>query len=92
MDNKITFVENPIEEDYDLIWDKYWNKWVAIYQPNHLLTYERGTVVAYADAHEDSSVSFVMGKYMRENFGRGLVKKFMDEEWGEGYVIFRNVR
>ena len=92
LDSRITYVKNPIEEDYNIIREKYWNKWVAIYQPDHLLTFERGTVVAYADANEDASVSFTMGEYMSKNFGRGLIKQFKEEDMEDCYVIFRNVR
>ena len=92
MDRRITYVSNPIEEDYDIILEKYWNKWVAIYQPNHLLTFERGTVVAYANADEEDSIQWIMQKYMRENFGRGMVRLLIKEDMEECYVIFRNVR
>ena len=92
MEDRITYVENPVEEDYDLIRGKYWNKWVAIYQPDHMLTFERGTVVAYADVNEDIGIKWIMQDYMRENYGRGMVKRFMKEDMEECYVIFRNVR
>ena len=92
MDDRITIVNNPIEEEYDLIREKYWNKWVAIYQPDHMLAFERGTVVAYANADEDLEIQWIMQDYMKKNFGRGAVKYFIDEDMEECYVIFRNVR
>ena len=92
MDSRITYVKNPIEEDYELIRKKYWNKWVAIYQPDHMLTFERGMVVSFADASEDNSIQWIMQKHMKENYGRGMVKRFIKEDMEECYVIFRNVR
>ena len=92
MDSRITIVTNPIEEEYDLIWQKYWNKWVAIYQPDHMLTFVRGTVVAFADANEDDSIQWILQGYLDEKFGGGAVKQFIEEDMEECYVIFRNVR
>ena len=60
MDSRITYVNNPIEEDYDLIHIKYLNKWVAIYQPEYMLTFVSGTVVAYANADEEDSIQWIM--------------------------------
>ena len=90
--NGITYVENPIEEDYELIREKYWNKWVAIYQPDHMLTFIRGTVIAYADASDDFNTKWIMQEYMKKHFGRGKVTRFIKENKEECYVIFRNVR
>ena len=92
MDDRITIISNPVEEDYDLIREKYWNKWVAIYQPNHMLTFERGTVVAYADASEEDSIQWILQGYLNEKYGGGAVKQFIEEDMEECYVIFRDVR
>ena len=92
MDERIIIINNPIEEDYELIRKKYWNKWVAIYQPNHLLAFERGTVIAFAESSEDFEVRWIMQDYLNENYGGGAVKRFIDEDMEECYVIFRNVR
>ena len=92
IDGRITIVENPVEEDYNFIREKYWNKWVAIYQPDHMLTFERGTVVSFADASEDINIQWSMREHMKKNFGRGLVTRFIKEDMEECYVIFRDVR
>ena len=92
MYDKITIVRNPIEEDYDIICEKYWNKWVAIYQPNQMLTFERGTVVAYADADEEDSIQWILQGYLDEKYGGGAVKQFIEEDMEECYVVFRDVR
>ena len=92
MNDKITIIGNPIEEDYDLIREKYWNKWVAIYQPNHMLDFECGMVVSYADASEDDSIQWIMQEHLNKTYGGGAVKQFIDEDMEECYVIFRDVR
>ena len=92
MDERVTIIANPVEEDYDLIRKKYWNKWVAIYQPDHLLDFVRGTVVSYADASEDTSVRWCMHEHLKKAYGGGAVVRFIDEDMEECYVIFRNVR
>ena len=92
MDKRITIIENPVEEDYEIITEKYFNKWVAIYQPNHLLVYERGTVVSYADASEDRSIRWIMQEHLNKTYGAGTVERFIEEDMEECYVIFRNVQ
>ena len=92
MDDRITIIENPIEEDYDVIRKKYWNKWVAIHYPHHLSTYVRGTVVSYADANDDFELKWLMQDHLCETYGGGMVTCFIDEDMEEGYVIFRDVQ
>ena len=92
MDNRITLISNPVEEEYDLIRKKYWNKWVAIYQPDHMLAFKSGTVVAYADASEDDDIQWVLQEILNDTYDGGAVKQFIDEDMEECYVIFRDVR
>ena len=88
----ITIVNNPIDEEYDAIREKYLNKWVAIYQPDRMLTFERGMVVAFAEVSEDNDIQWVLQRFLNEQYGGGKVDLITKEDMEECYVVFRNVR
>ena len=92
MDKRITVVENPVEQSYEEIQEQYFNKWVAILQPDDLLVFKLGTVVAYADATDD--LFFELSDYCKPIYGKGnvSVKRFRDEGDGDCYVIISNVQ
>lgn len=89
--DKITLVNNPQPMAYGEIADKFFGKWVAIYQPNRNLAFEEGTVVAYGDCALDiyDELCEILDNYKD---GIGSVKRFREEDWREGYVIIRNVQ
>ena len=92
MNKNITIVENPVVQSYEQIEKDYFNKWVAIYQPNRELVFEEGTVIAYGDAKLD--LLWELYDYLESVYGegKGSVKRFREEDWSEGYVIFSNVQ
>ena len=91
MSEQITIVENPKVMDYSEISKQYFGKWVAIYQPNRELAFEKGTVLAYGDCNFDlrDDLRKILRNYKE---GIGSVKRFRDEDWCEGYVIIRDVQ
>ena len=89
--NKITLVNNPQPMAYGEIADKFFGKWVAIYQPNDDLTFDEGTVVAYGDSEHDlwDELWLILRNHKD---GKGVVERFREEDWCEGYVIIRDVQ
>ena len=91
MSGHITVVDNPRVMDYDEISRRFFGKWVAIYQPDYDLTFEEGTVLAYGDCTLDLYDELL--KILRSHKdGRGVVERFREEDWCEGYVIIRDVQ
>ena len=92
MDKRIKVVENPVEQSYKEIQEQYFNKWVAILQPNDTLRFKLGTVVAYGDTTED--LFFELYNYCEPIYGRGnvAVDCFEDEEEEDCFVIISNVQ
>ena len=88
----ITIVNNPVEENYDIIREKYRNRWVAIYQPDRKLTFECGMVVAYAEVGENNDIQWVLQRFLNEKYGGGKVDLIVEEDMEECYVVFRDVR
>ena len=93
MDKRIKVVENPVEQSYKEIQEQYFNKWVAILQPNERLVFTKGTVVAYSDSINDY-LFFALNDYCRPIYGAGnvAVKRFREEEEGDCLVIISNVQ
>lgn len=92
MQSGITIVNNPVNETYDLIREKYHNKWVAIHQPDHMLTFESGKVVAFAEVGDNDDIQWVLQGYLNDEYGGGKVDLIVEEDMEECYVIFRDVR
>ena len=93
MDNRIIAIENPIEQTYREITEQYYNKWVAILQPDNTLRFTKGTVVAYSDAITED-LFFELYDYCEPIYGKGVVavKRFRDEEEDDCLVIISNVQ
>ena len=93
MDKRIKVVENPVEQSYKEIQEQYFNKWVAILQPNERLVFTKGTVVTYSDSINED-LFFEMYEYCEPIYGEGVVavKRFRDEEEGDCLVIISNVQ
>ena len=91
MDSRIAVVENPRPMAYDEIAKQFFGKWVAIYQPDDDLTFDEGTVVAYGDCEHD--LWDELWRILRNHKeGKGVVERFREEDWCEGYVVIRDVQ